>query len=136
VERSPLVELLGAIDKLEVEAVVALCTPDCRFMTVDGRHASGRPAVGRLVSDFFALLRSTSHQITDQWHLDDAWIAEVLANYEMRDWLRLEHLPRVFVVRAADDGIRDVRVYGANERQLDERMDEPIRVGGRRILPL
>lgn len=135
-ERSPLVELLEAVDRLDVDAVVALCTPECRFMTVDGRHAHGRPAVGRLLSDFLAVLRSTSHEITEQWHLGDVWIAEVLATYEMRDWLRLEQLPRAFVVRTGADGIRDVRVYGARERQLSDRMSEPTRVGGRRILPL
>lgn len=135
-ERSPLVELLEAVDRLDVEAVIALCAPDCRFMTVDGRHAEGRPAVAQLMSDFLAVLRSTTHEITSQWHQDDVWIAETLASYEMRDWLRLEHLPRAFIVRTGADGIGDVRVYGANERQLGDRGSDPIRVGGRRILPL
>jgi hypothetical protein len=136
VQQTPLVELLEAIDKLDIEAVIALCSTDCSFTTVDGRHADGRPAVRRLMGEFLALLRSTSHEITAQWHLDDVWIAEVLASYEMRDWLRLEHLPRAFVVRTGAEGIRDVRVYGARERQLGDRMIEPMRVGGRRILPL
>jgi SnoaL-like domain len=136
VERSPLVELLEAIDRLDVEAAISLCAPDCVFMTVDGRHAEGRPAVARLLSDFLGILRSTSHEITAQWHQDDVWIAEALANYELRDWLRVEHLPRAMFVRTGADGIRDVRVYGANERQLDDRISEPTRVGGRRILPL
>jgi hypothetical protein len=138
VERSPLVELLGAIDRLDGDAVVALCAPDCNFMTVDGRQATGLPAVARLLNDFLGVLRSTSHEITAQWHEDDVWIAEVLATYELRDWLRLEHLPRAFVVRTGADGIRDVRVYGANERQLGDRFSdhEPMRIGGRLILPL
>ncbi len=135
-ERSPLVELLEAVDRLDVDAVVALCAPDCSFLTVDGRHAEGRPAVAQLMRDFLAALRSTSHEITAQWHQDDVWIAEALASYELRDWLRLEHLPRALVVRTGADGLRDVRVYGANERQLGDRPSEPMRVGGRRILPL
>jgi hypothetical protein len=136
VERSPLVELLEAIDRLDVQAVVSLCAPDCTLMTVDGQRAEGRPAVTRLLSDFLGSLRSTSHEVTAQWHQDDVWIAEALASYELRDWLRVEHLPRAMFVRTGADGIRDVRVYGANERQLGDRVSEPVRVGGRRILPL
>jgi SnoaL-like domain len=137
VEQSPLVELLGAIDKLDVEAAMALCAPDCTFMTVDGRHAEGRPAVTRLLTDFLSVLRSTRHEITAQWHQDEMWFAEALASYELRDWLRLERLRRAFFVRAGADGIREVRVYGANERQLSDRSHhEPIRIGGRPILPL
>jgi SnoaL-like domain len=137
VERSPLVELLTAIDKLDVEAAMALCAPDCTFMTVDGRHAEGRPAVTRLLTDFLSVLRSTSHQITAHWQQDDVWIAEVSASYELRDRLRLEQLRRAFFVTTGAGGIRHVRVYGANERQLVDRGDtEPMRMGGRMILPL
>jgi hypothetical protein len=137
VEQSPLLELLAAIDRLDNGAITALCAPDCTFMTADGRQAAGHPALARLLGDFLAGLRSTSHEIVAQWHQDDVWIAEVLASYELRDWLRLEHLPRVFIVESGSDGIRAVRVYGANERQLTDRPDhEPMRVGGRMILPL
>jgi hypothetical protein len=136
-EQSPLVELLAAIDKLDVEAAMALCAPECAFTTADGRHAEGRDAVTSLLNDFLSVLRSTSHQITDLWHPDDVWIAETLASYELRDRLRIERLRRAFFVRAGDDGIRDVRAYGANERQLTDRSDtEPLRIGGRPILPL
>ena len=136
-ERSPLVELLAAIDKLDGEAAMALCAPDCTFMTVDGRHAEGHPAVTSLLNDFLSALRSTSHQITAQWHQGDTWIAETLASYELRDRLRIEQLRRAFFVRAGPEGIRDVRAYGANERQLTDRSDnDPMRLGGRLILPL
>jgi SnoaL-like domain len=135
VERSPLVEFLQAVDTLDSEAVLALCAPDCTLTFVDGRHAEDRPALTRLLTDFLASLRSTSHEITAQWHQDDVWIAEVAASYELRDYLRLERLRRVFIIRTGPDGIRDVRAYGANERQLGDRQ-EPIRIGGRLILPL
>jgi ketosteroid isomerase-like protein len=137
VEKSPLVELLTAIDKLDVEAAMALCAPDCTFITADGRHAAGHPEVSRLLNEFLSVLRSTSHEVTAQWHQGDMWIAEVLANYELRDRLRLEQLRRAFFVRTGAGGILDVRAYGANERQLIERDGtEPMRMGGRLILPL
>ena len=91
-----------------------------------------------LLDQFLSDLRSASYQLTAQWHQDGVWIAEALATYEMRDWLRLERLPRVFVVEAGADGISAVRVYGANERPLEHyrTADESFRVGGHLLLPL
>jgi ketosteroid isomerase-like protein len=138
VEHSPLADLIAAIDKLDIDQVMALCAPDCRFMTVDGRHAEGREATRQLLVDYFAQIRSTSHQITAQWHEGDTWFAEVSANYELRDWLRIDGLPRAFVIRTGADGICDVRVYGANERRLSDHGDgdKPFRIGGRLVFPL
>lgn len=137
-EVSPLVQLLAAIDKLDVDASIALCAPNCRFATVDGRRAEGRDNVRDLLRDFFSVLRSTAHEITSQWHVDNVWFAEVLANYELKDWLKIEAMARAFVIRTAADGISDVRVYGENERSLTDQHtgDEPLRVGGHLVLPL
>jgi hypothetical protein len=138
VEESPLVQLLAAIDKLDVDAVMVLCAPDCRLSTVDGRHAEGHDDVRQLFGGFLSTLRSTSHRITAQWHQDEAWIAETLADYELQDWLRIEGRPSVFIVRTGADGISDVRVYGANERLLTDHpnRERPVRIGGRVVLPL
>jgi hypothetical protein len=138
VANSPLVELLQAVDQLDTDAVMARCAADCRFFTVDGRRAHGRESVRQLLHEFLAQLRWTTHEVTAEWHQDDVWFGEVLASYELRDWLRLEALPRAFVVRAGADGIHDIRVYGANERPISDHQstDDQVRVGGRLMLPL
>ena len=102
---SPLVALLSALGHRDVGAAEALCAPGCQLSTADGRRAQGRNAVRVLLDQFLSDLRSASYQLTAQWHQDGVWIAEALATYEMRDWLRLERLPRVFVVEAGADGI-------------------------------
>jgi hypothetical protein len=135
---SPLEQLLDAVDRLDAEGVVALMEPDIRFLTVDGRRAEGLDAVRKLVTDFLAELRSTSHRITAQWHEGDAWIAEVEASYELRDWLQLNRLPRIFVARVGSGGIADLRAYGAHERPLTEHRtgEEGMWIGDRWIPPL
>jgi hypothetical protein len=138
VTESPIVEVLTAIDRLDVTAVLALCSPDCHFATVDGRHADGHDAVQRLLGEFLSTIRATHHEVTAQWHQDDAWFAEVVATYELQDRTRIDERLRAFLLRTGPDGIRDVRVYGAHERPLTDRSGgyEPARLGGRLILPL
>jgi hypothetical protein len=138
VKGSPVSRLLGAIDKLDVDGVLALASADCQLMTVDGRRASGAAQMRQLLGAFISSLRSTSHRITSEWHVDDVWIAEVDASYELRDWLQMTDLPRVFVLRDSPDGLVDIRVYGAREKPLANHRtgDEPSRVGGRWLLPL
>jgi hypothetical protein len=135
---SPLTALLSALSRRDADAAEALCSPDCRLSTADGRRAQGRQPVRVLLGQFLADLRSASYQVTSQWHQDGMWFAEVLATYELRDWLLLERLPRAFVVEAGAEGISAMRVYGANERPLTDyrTADESPRVGGHLLLPL
>ena len=138
VDESPIAELLVAVDKLDAEAATALFARDGRLLTVDGRRADGIEAVRELLADFLADLRSTSHRTTAQWHQGDVWIAEVEATYELQDWLQTSPLPRALVLRHGPDGIADLRVYGAHERQLaDHRTgEEGMWVRSRWIPPL
>jgi hypothetical protein len=134
---SPLEEFLAAVDTLDPEAVRAFLAPQCRFQMADGRSAEGPEAVCELLRAFLRTLRCTVHTITEQWHVDDVWIAEVQASYELRDHLQLT-LPRAFIVRQGPEGITDLRAYGAHERPLTEHRtgEEGMWVGSRWIPPL
>lgn len=135
---SPIEQLLSAIDQLDLDGAMALAAPDISALAADGRRAEGVEAVRALIGELIASLRSTSHRITAQWHLDDFWIAEVDVGYELTDWMRLSGLPRAFFVRTGPQGIRELRVYGAHELPLaDHRTGgEGLRVGEHWIPPL
>lgn len=130
--------LMDAMDRLDVDALVDLFAPAGRLMTADGRRAEGRDAVRALLSEFFGALRSTTHTVTAQWDQDTVSIAEIDASYELRDWLRLNDLPRVFILRKGPEGIEDLRVYGAHEHPIAEHRtgEEGMWVGRRWIPPL
>ena len=117
---------------------MALLGPAPRFLTADGRRGAGTEAVHEMLTTFLASLRSTAHHITAQWNLDEAWVAEVEADYELQDWLELHAIPRVFIVRVGPGGIADVRVYGAHEHPLTDHRtgDEGMWVGTRWVPPL
>lgn len=135
---SPIEQLLGAVDALDLEAVIALAAPDVHLLTVDGHHAAGTAAMRAVLTDFLASLRSSTHRVTAQWQPEDVWIAEVDATYELRDLTRIGVLPRAFIVRAGPDGLSDVRAYGAHERPLAElgAGTHEMRLGGHWIPPL
>jgi hypothetical protein len=135
---SPITELLGAVDKLDVEAATALFAPDGCLLTADGRHAEGIEAVRALLTDFLGYLRSANYRITDQWQDGNVWFAEIEATYELQDWLQTSPLPRAFVLHHGPDGIANIRVYGANERDLADHLtgEEGMWVGGRWMPPL
>ena len=135
---SPIEQLLLAIDALDLEALIALLSPDCRILTADGRRADGIEAARTLMREFLTELRSATHRITAQWHQDEVWIAEVEATYELEDWLLTTPLPRALIVHAGPRGITELHAYGAHERELidHETADPGIRLGGRWLPPL
>ena len=135
---SPVVKILQAIDNRDVDATMALVSPDVRMLAVDGRRAEGADATRALLTDFLSGLRSMTHRITAQWHPDDVWIAEVEATYELPDRSTLCDLPRVFVVEGGPSGVAALRVYGDHEPPLRdlEAAEQGIHLGGRWIPPL
>ena len=131
-------QFFGDLDSLDVGALTARMTPGCRLLSADGRRAEGIEAASELLGEFVSQLRSTAHRITAHWHIDDVWIAEVEADYELADRLLLTAVPRAFVIREQDGAIADVRVYGAHERRLADHGgdDEGMRIAGRWLPPL
>jgi hypothetical protein len=65
-------------------------------------------------------------------------MAELEAEYELRNWLRIDGVPRALFLRRTGEGITDARFYGAHERPIMEDGGDPemMRLGGRWIPPL
>jgi hypothetical protein len=120
VNESPIERLLAATDALDIDALVALFAPDGRLLAADGRRAEGTEAVRELLASILGALRSTSHEIKAQWQVDGAWIAEIEADYELRDFHRVGAVPLALVVRTGPEGIVDVHIYGAQEHPPGE----------------
>lgn len=120
-DKSPIAALLGALDALDVDAFVSRFARDGRLLTADGQRAHGLDAVRSVAAEHFAALRSATYRTTAEWHEDDVWIAEIEADYELRDWLIIRAMPRAFIVRQGPDGVADLRVYGTHERPFSDR---------------
>jgi len=135
---SPIERFLAALERLDADAVLALSAPEVRLMLADGRRAGGSKEVRALVTGLLGELRRSSYRITGSWHVEDSWIAEAVATYELADQTVIGPLPRAFFLRAGPAGITDVRAYGAHEHPLAERRDAErgTWLGGHWIPPL
>ena len=136
---TPVEKFLDALDALDLDGVMALLAPDCELLMCDGGRARGAEDVRAQVGDLLEHLRSATHRISNQWQVGDVWIAELEADYELRDQSRLSRLPRAIVARTgADGGIAELRVYGAHEHALYDRGrgDGSMVIGGRYMPPL
>lgn len=136
---TPLEQLLDALDALDLDRAMALLAPDCALLMSDGGRAQGTEDVRAQIGDLLEHLRSATHRITNRWQVGDVWIAELEADYELRDQSRLSRLPRAIVARTgAGGGIVELRVYGAHEHALYERGggDGSMVIGGRYMPPL
>jgi hypothetical protein len=64
VSKSPIEQLLRAIDTLDVDAVLSRLAPHPHVLGADGQRGGGAEAVRELVSAFASRVRSSEHRIT------------------------------------------------------------------------
>lgn len=117
---------------------MALIGPEGRMLTASGSTVEGAEDVSEMLTELFDALRSTAHRIISQWHVDDVWIAELEADYELKSDAQVRRLPRAIIWRSQASGSAVVHVYGAHEKDIRD-LGEPagaMLLGGRWIPPL
>ncbi len=116
---SPLEVALHAIDRLDLDSLISGFAPAARLTTVFGEAVEGRDAVRAALGAYFAGLRSAEHVVSNEWNPGPGvWIAEMSATYELTDFSRRGPYLRAMFMRAGDDGIEELHIYGAHELQL------------------
>lgn len=116
---SPLDAALHAIDELDLDSLISGFAPAAKLTTVFGEAVDGREAARAVFGGFFTGLRATAHVIAHQWNPEPGvWIAEMSATYELTDFSRRGPYRRAMILRAGDDGIEELHIYGAHELQL------------------
>ena len=83
-EESPIAMFLTAVDSFDLDAAMSSFTSDARLLISDGRKVEGSKSVRTLLEGFLGQLRSVTHEIQAEWHVDDVWIAEATASYELQ----------------------------------------------------
>jgi len=118
---SPIQAFVGAIDTLDLQAVISLFGPDARLTTPYTESPRGIEGVRVELSKFLGELRATEHELTAEWNPEPGiWVAEMTATYELTDYSRRGPYKRAIIVREADGLIDELTVYGAHELPLPE----------------
>lgn len=100
---------------------MSMFAPNPSVMTPFGAEATGYEQVREALSEFFGELRTTEHLIAAEWNPEPGvWVAELSATYELQDYSRRGPYRRAVVVRAGDDGVTQLRIYGSHELPLLE----------------
>lgn len=95
--------------------------PGAALMTVFGEETTGIDAARGELESFFRGLRATEHEVTSEWNpVPGVWIAEMSATYELTDFSRRGPYKRAIVLRFDDQGIEQLRIYGAHELPLPQ----------------
>ena len=137
-EASPLTRWLEAMEALDADAATSVLAPDVSLLMADGSRVHDHAGAVHLIQGFIGQLHSVSYEVLAQWHVDDTWIVEALATYELTDHYRTAALPRAVFARVGPDGISELRLYGAHEHALSDHRsgEEGMWVGGRWVPPL
>jgi len=118
---SPIRAFLAAIDALDLDTVMSLFAPDTILTMTNGDQPVGREQVRTELGAFLQELRATEHEVSTEWNPEPGvWIAEMSATYELTDFSRRGPYGRCFVLSAGEQGIEQLRIYGANELPLPE----------------
>ncbi|HTW13304.1 MAG TPA: nuclear transport factor 2 family protein [Solirubrobacteraceae bacterium] len=118
---SPLRAFLDAMDALDVEAAISLFAPVPSFTTAFGEEAVGAEQVQAVIRELFSELRGAHHDVSSEWNPQPGvWIVEMTATYELTDFSERGPYKRLVIAVTGEDGIRQIRVYGAHELPLPE----------------
>jgi SnoaL-like domain len=113
--------MLRALDARDLEAAMSLFAPHATLTTAFGETASDLEQVRAVLGKFLVELRATHHNVIEEWNPEPGvWIAEMSATYELTDFSERGPYQRVIILRANDDGIEQMRMYGSHELPLPQ----------------
>jgi ketosteroid isomerase-like protein len=103
-------EVFADVDRMDAKAFASHLADDCLLRFGNADEVVGRDAIEGSIAGFFTTINGISHQIVDQWDVDDTTIIQLEATYTRKDDSQVT-LPAVAVWRRGSDLIDDYRIY-------------------------
>jgi ketosteroid isomerase-like protein len=103
-------EVFEDVDCMDAKAFASHLAEDCQLRFGNAEELVGREAIEEGIAGFFTTIKGISHQIVDQWDVDDTTIIQLEATYTRKDDREVT-LPAVAVWRRGGDLIDDYRIY-------------------------
>jgi len=108
--RVDLEQLLGAVDRKDVDAFVSFLAEDAVFRYGSQDPVRGKAAIRDSVAMFLGMIPAISHRLIDTWERDDTLVCQGEVTYTLLDGREVT-IPFVNVFRLDGELIRDYLVY-------------------------
>jgi ketosteroid isomerase-like protein len=103
-------EVFADVDRMDAKAFASHLAEDCLLRFGNADEVVGRGAIEEAIAGFFTTINGISHQIVNQWDVDNTTIVQLEATYTRKDDRKVT-LPAVAVWRQSDEQIDDYRIY-------------------------
>jgi ketosteroid isomerase-like protein len=103
-------DVFADVDRMDAKAFASYLAEDCLLRFANADEVVGRDAIEAAIAGFFTTIKGLSHQIVEQWDVDDTTIVRTEATYTRLDDRRVT-VPAVTVYRRGGDLIDEYRIY-------------------------
>ena len=103
-------EVFADVDRMDAKAFASHLAEDCLLRFGNADEVVGRDAIEEAIAGFFTTINGISHQIVNQWDVDNTTISQLEATYTRKDDRQVT-LPAVAVWRRGSELIDDYRIY-------------------------
>ena len=107
---SPTTDVFADVDRMDAKAFASHLAEDCVLRFGNADEVVGRSAIEEAIAGFFTTINGISHQIVDQWDVDNTTITQLEATYTRKDDRKVT-IPAVAVWRRGGELIDDYRIY-------------------------
>ena len=102
-------DVFADVDRMDAKAFASHLAEDCVLRFGNADEVVGRAAIEEAIAGFFTTINGISHQIVNQWNVDDTTITQLEATYTRKDDRQVT-VPAVAVWRRGEL-IDDYRIY-------------------------
>ena len=74
-------EVFADVDRMDAKAFASHLAEDCLLRFGNADEVVGRGAIEEVIAGFFTTINGISHQIVDQWDVDNTTIVQLEATY-------------------------------------------------------
>jgi ketosteroid isomerase-like protein len=103
-------EVFADVDRMDAKAFASHLAEDCLLRFGNADEVVGRGAIEEVIAGFFTTINGISHQIVDEWDVDNTTIVQLEATYTRKDDRKVR-IPAVAVWRRGGELIDEYRIY-------------------------
>jgi ketosteroid isomerase-like protein len=103
-------DLFRDIDRMDAKAFASHLSDECVLRYANADEVVGRDAIEAAIAGFFGTINGLTHNVLDEWSVDDATIIRFDVTYTRLDGGQVT-VPAVTIYRRGEELIDDYRIF-------------------------